>query len=169
MPGMPERRSLLFLRHAHTESVRPGATDRARRLTDDGEREAAAVGDHLRDRGEPVDLVVCSSATRTRQTVERLGLVAPVEVTDELYNAGGESILGLIQELADDVRHVLLVGHAPGLPWVVHALADPETSDPAALQAIGHRFPAATLALLDLTGSWSELERGALRAVRLPS
>jgi phosphohistidine phosphatase SixA len=37
---MSQRRTLLVLRHAKTEDVRPGSKDSERRLTPDGERDA---------------------------------------------------------------------------------------------------------------------------------
>ena len=73
-----------------------------------------------------------------------------------------------LRDLDGDCRTVLLVGHAPGVPAVAYELADPETSDPAALAAIDGRFPAATLARLELTGDWADLETAALVGVRLP-
>jgi phosphohistidine phosphatase len=161
-------RRLMLLRHAQTENVRPGSRDRDRRLTEDGERQAIAVGEYLRGVGVGIDLLICSSAARAQQTAELLGLAAPIEVSDQLYNAGGETILTLIGEVEDDAERVLLVGHAPGLPWVAGALADPETSDPEALATIEYRFPPATLAILDVAETWAELEHAALVAVRLP-
>jgi phosphohistidine phosphatase len=162
-------KSLMLLRHAHAQDVRPGSPDRDRRLSEDGEQQARAVGEHLRAAGLPVDLVLASSAVRARQTAELLGLPAPLVVTDELYNAGGESILALIGELEDDAAHVLVVAHAPGLPWVAWELADPESSDPNALATIEYRFPPSTLAVLRVDGPWTDLKGGALVAVRLPS
>jgi phosphohistidine phosphatase len=161
-------RSLLLLRHAETEDTRPGSPDHARRLTPDGEQQAAALGDHVRRHHLDIDLVVCSSATRAQQTARAIGAAAPVVVSDRLYNAGGDEILALVRELDDEVAHVLVVGHAPGLPSVVHELADPETSDPEALATIERRFPAGTLATMAVTGEWSDLVQAALVSVRLP-
>jgi phosphohistidine phosphatase len=163
-----DMRTLMLLRHAQTEDVRAGVTDHARRLTSDGERQAAALGHHLRSGRTRLDLVVCSSATRAQQTVTALRVGAPVVVTDRLYNAGGDEILAVIRELADDLAHVLVVAHAPGLPSVVHELADPATSDPEATATIERRFPAGTLATMSVTGPWSTLDAAALESVRLP-
>ena len=161
-------RSLMLLRHATTEAFRPGVSDHARRLTPEGEREAAAVGDHLRAAGVALDLVLCSPATRARQTVQGLAEPAPVVISDRLYGAGGDEIVAVLREVPDDVRHLLVVGHAPGLPAVVHDLADPQASDPAAWESVRWRFPAAALAALEFSGSWAALERAALVRVRFP-
>ena len=109
-------RTLMLLRHGKTEDSRPGHRDDARRLTPAGEQQAAELGDHLRREQVQPDVVLCSSATRARQTVEALGLAAPVEVTDRLYKAGGDEILALIRDLDHDVEQVLVVGHSPALP-----------------------------------------------------
>ena len=115
-----------------------------------------------------IDVVVCSSATRAQQTVQALRTTAPVVVSDRLYNAGGDEILAIVRELDDDVAHVLVVAHAPGLPSVAHELADPDTSDPEALATIERRFPAGALATMAVTEEWSDLEHAALVSVRLP-
>jgi phosphohistidine phosphatase len=161
-------RSLLLLRHATTEGVRPGHPDRARRLTPEGRLQAAAVGEHLRSLGTPLDVVLCSPAVRVQQTVEALQVAAPVVVTDGLYDAGGDEIIDLLRTLDDAVQHALVVAHAPGLPTIVHELSDPDDSDAQAVAAVEWRFPAATLATLRVTGRWADLRRATLVSVRLP-
>jgi phosphohistidine phosphatase SixA len=71
---MDQRRTLLVLRHAETEDMRPGSKDSERRLTPDGERHALEVGDYLRSQGITIDAVLCSSAARAQQTLELLKL-----------------------------------------------------------------------------------------------
>jgi len=165
-------RSLLLLRHARTEDSRPGHSDHSRRLTAQGEREAVLLGEYLRGSGPPVDLVICSPATRARQTATALGLSAPTVIADRLYNAGGDDIVAVLRGLAADLTSVLVVGHAPGLPAVVHDLtdrvSDRDGSDPAALAVVDSRFPAGTLAVLSVSEEWAELRSAALVSVRLP-
>ena len=161
-------RSLLLLRHARTEDSRPGHSDHSRRLTAQGEREAVLLGEYLRGSGPPVDLVVCSPATRARQTATALGLSAPTVIADRLYNAGGDDIVAVLRGLAADLTSVLVVGHAPGLPAVVHDLTDRDGSDPAALAVVDSRFPAGTLAVLSTREEWADLRSAALVSVRLP-
>ncbi|MGZ4650926.1 MAG: SixA phosphatase family protein [Kineosporiaceae bacterium] len=161
-------RTLMLLRHAATEDSRPGHRDEARRLTRDGEKQAAQVGDRLRREDVQIDVVLCSSATRARQTVEAMRMTAPVVVTDRLYRVGGDDILNLIRDLDDRVEHVLVVGHSPSLPAVAHQLADPGASDPEALDTLERRFPACALATLSVDGTWADLDRAALISIRLP-
>jgi phosphohistidine phosphatase len=166
------RRTVLLLRHAQTEDTRPGGRDFDRQLTAEGEEQARALGAFLADQGVTVDAVLCSAAVRTRQTLNELGLALPdasrLDLSSDYYNAGSDTLVEALRDLDQDCRTVLLVGHAPGVPAVAYALADPATSDPAALAAIDGRFPAATLARLEFTGDWPELETAALVGVRLP-
>jgi len=161
-------RTLMLLRHGTTEDSRPGHRDDARRLTPAGEQQAAELGDHLRREHVQPDVVLCSPATRARQTVGALGLAAPVEVNDRLYTAGGDDILAIIRDLDDDIEHALVVGHSPALPALAQELADPDTSDPDALDTLERRFPAGTLATLSVNGTWSQLHRASLLSIRLP-
>jgi phosphohistidine phosphatase len=166
------RRTLLVLRHAQTEDVRPGGHDVDRRLTSAGEEQARAVGDFLRKQGLAIDYVLCSSAVRARQTLELLDLppLAPdhAAVSEEYYNAGSDSLIEAVRALPDSCDTALLVGHAPGLPGAAYELVDPESSDPSAWAAIEHRFPAAGLARLEWDGDWNDLNGARLVSVRLP-
>lgn len=154
-------RTLLLLRHAEAETTRPGFRDRDRRLTERGREQAKAVGDAIRAEGWMVDQVLCSSAVRTRETLGGLALDGQptIEVIDSLYNAGGDSIVELIETLPDRSRCALVVGHAPGIPGVLWELVDQTAADPSASSVVSIRFPPATLAALTVD-DWSEL-RGA--------
>lgn len=163
---MTTTRTLLLLRHASAESTRPGYRDADRRLSPRGEAEADGVGRYLRGLGLALDRVLCSPALRTAQTLERLGLDAPVEQVRLLYTAGSEEVLELVA--AADVTTLLVVGHAPAIPGVVYDVSDPGSSSPAAAAAIADRFPPGTLARLEVDGSWADPSSATLVSVRLP-
>jgi phosphohistidine phosphatase len=170
---MNQRRTLLVLRHAKTEDVRPGSKDSERRLTPDGERQAQEVGEYLQTQGITVDTVLCSSAVRARQTLELLKLGDQlradwVDIADGFYNAGTDTLITAVRELPDDCRVALLIGHAPGAPGVVYELTDPTSSAPEAVGAIESRFPAAALAQLEFDGNWSGMDAASLVSVRMP-
>ncbi|MFW6597700.1 SixA phosphatase family protein [Propionibacteriaceae bacterium Y2011] len=158
--------TILLLRHAEAVSVVPGRPDADRPLTEAGRARAAAVGDGLREAGITVDLVLCSSARRTRETTEALRLDCPVEHRDELYNAGSDTIEELLHLLPEDVSTVLVVGHAPGIPALAHDLIDPDTADLTALAAIDRGYPTATLVRFTYDGPWAELRQARLVAAQ---
>lgn len=155
-------RTLLLLRHAEATPVAPGRHDSERPLTDDGLRQAAAVATALRTGRLEPDLVISSSALRTQQTAEALEFDAPVQIDRRLYNAGSDTILEVLHEVVGDPSVVLVVGHAPGVPALAHDLADPDSSDPAALQAIDGGYPSATLCQLEFDEPWTELRSARL-------
>src|ERR1700712_4658208 len=70
-------RTLLLLRHAKSDYP-PGVADHERPLAPRGIREAALAGDWLRAHAPAVDAVLCSTATRTRETLARTRIEAPV-------------------------------------------------------------------------------------------
>lgn len=154
MVDMSEQSRVLYvMRHASAESF--GILgDRNRPLTPAGREEAAYVGSQLADSG--IQYVVVSSAARARQTVSSLGLMVDVEPTDKLYGAGSSTILDIARELDPSLTTVLVVGHSPGIPGLVHALAD-DDSDSSALDLVSTHFPAATCCRLEFTGPWADL------------
>ncbi len=118
-------RRLIVLRHA--KSLWPdGVADHDRPLAERGKREAPVAGQWLRDQVGQIDLVVCSSATRARQTWELVAgrLVSPTEVRveDRLYDATTRDLLAVVRELPPTAESVLFVGHNPGLEDLVGEL-----------------------------------------------
>jgi phosphohistidine phosphatase len=115
-------RTLVLLRHAKAET--PGELpDFERRLTDRGRSDAGAAGAWLAAEGFGPDLVLCSPATRTRQTwhavAVALGQADPaaaapdVRYEDGLYAGGRTEVVDLLRGLPDSVGTVLVVGHNP--------------------------------------------------------
>ncbi len=169
---MTTRRTLILLRHAQASDSLPGGRDIDRKLTALGEQQARDVGNFLRDQGIEVDAVLCSSAVRARQTLDQLALsVDPtrVEVSENYYNAGVDTLLDALRALPADCAVALLVGHAPGVPGVIFELADREASDPAAMTAVERRFPAAAVARLEFAGAWADLAEAVLVSIRFPA
>jgi phosphohistidine phosphatase len=148
---------LYLLRHAKSSWDDPGLPDHDRPLAPRGRKAAKRMGAHLRERAIEPQLVLCSSARRTRETVERLALPSgsQVEVEDGLYAAGAGALLGRLRAVGDDVSSVLLVAHNPG----VHELALAVVGEGA---PFADKLPTGALVDLEFEGSWSDLERARL-------
>ncbi len=97
-------RTLLLMRHAKS-GYPPGVADHDRPLAPRGIREAGLGGDWLRANHPGIDGVLCSTATRTRQTLANTGIEAPVQYRDRLYDATPGTIIDEINEVADTDRH----------------------------------------------------------------
>ncbi len=157
--------TLHLLRHAEAQWQAPGpGGDHARRLSARGIVQARGVGEHLRGAG--IELILASSATRTMQTAEALGLGVPIWSSDDIYNAGAMSILEEVSAVPSGCGNLLVVGHAPGIPALAHALAD-GSSDAAARALIAYRYPPATLSTLTVHSSWAKLRTACLVAARI--
>ena len=114
-------RHLLLLRHAKATQGGPGIADRERPLTLRGKRDAALMGTAMTaDRVIP-DLVLCSPARRTRETLDdvlsRLPTVPQVVIVDAFYGAASVDYVNAISEFGGTARHLLVVGHNP----IIHA------------------------------------------------
>jgi len=166
----------VLLRHA--KSAWPeDVPDHDRPLGPRGRRDAPDAGRWLRQAGHVPDIVVCSTACRARETWQlvegELG-VRPLTVFDPgVYAASAGSLLELVRWQPPAARTVLVVGHDPGLPELALALvAETEsarshrkaTRTPAtALDQLRAKFPTAAIAVLALSGPWSELAPGRAR------
>ena len=123
------RRRLIVMRHAKSDWS-SGVDDHERPLAGRGRREAGLAGDWLRQQVADVGLVVCSSATRARQTwkrvAKRLDAVPELRVDDRLYGASDRQLRDVVRELPDATRTALLIGHNPGLEDLVAELTGVE-------------------------------------------
>ncbi|MET0899603.1 MAG: histidine phosphatase family protein [Mycobacterium sp.] len=160
-----DRRTLVLLRHAKS-GYPDGVADHDRPLAPRGEREAGLAGDWLRGDSvaPPVQAVLCSTAARTRQTLARTGIDAPVQFVERLYGAMPGAVIGEINSAADvfgfDVRTLLVIGHEPAMSSVALALAGAPGTNETAAGRISTKYPTSALAVLKVDGPWQDLEVG---------
>lgn len=161
-------RRLILLRHAKS-SYPGGVTDRDRPLASRGRREAALAGRWLMSRQPRIDAVLCSPAARARETLERSGITAQATEIPALYGAGPDEIIGIVGDVPDDMRTLLVVAHAPGLPATAAMLAGPGSNEDA-LADLQRGFPTSAIAVLDVPGPWAAAQHGAcaLLTVHVP-
>ncbi|HEY1840902.1 MAG TPA: histidine phosphatase family protein [Mycobacterium sp.] len=152
-------RTLVLLRHA--KSAYPdGVADHDRPLAPRGEREAELAGDWLRSHLAAIDAVLCSTATRARETLARTGIDAPVRYVARLYDATAGTVIDEINGVSDDASVLLVVAHEPRMTEVALGLANARTANTDVAKRISAKFPTSAMAVLRLTGSWKDLELG---------
>jgi phosphohistidine phosphatase len=151
-------RTLLLLRHAKSDYP-SGVGDHGRPLAPRGIREAGLAGDWLRAEAPPIDAVLCSTATRTRQTLERTGIEASVSFVDRIYDATPGIVLSEINGVAEDVQTLLVIGHEPVMSGLALGLAG-AGSDAGVVAEIESKYPTSALALLRVPTTWRALEPG---------
>ncbi|GMA26275.1 phosphohistidine phosphatase [Luteimicrobium album] len=157
-----DARRLVLLRHAKAEPA-GSSPDHARPLALHGRAQATQVGQTLTASGLVPDVVLCSSALRTRQTWDlvagRLPAAPSVTVDDALYELTVRGLLAVVRELPDTARTVLVVGHEPTMGAGSAFFAGPGSeAGSLALARVG--LPTGGYGLLEADAPWSDWDRG---------
>ena len=111
---------LYLLRHAKSSWSEPGLGDQQRPLNERGKRDAPAMGERFRERGESLDRIVSSPALRARTTAELFAqnsgcAQAPIVIEPDLYFLGGGAIEEVILRQDDMLQSLMLVFHNPDI------------------------------------------------------
>ncbi len=110
-------RRLLLARHAKSSWGDPVLTDHDRPLNARGYRAAQLVGAALSELGCVPDVVLSSTATRTRETWVQMephfGGHPRVEFHRALYLAAPRDVLATIADAPDEAETVMVLGHNP--------------------------------------------------------
>src|SRR6478735_1687096 len=138
----------------------PSRITRARSPTTTGRLRHAANGRPDLPATGCVPAVLFSTATRTRQTLERTGVDAPAQFLDRLYGATPGAIVDEINGVDGAILSLLVVGHEPAMSQLALGLTGAEGSNATAAERISIKYPTSAMAVLRLSGPWSALEPG---------
>ncbi|MBS0234747.1 MAG: histidine phosphatase family protein [Proteobacteria bacterium] len=151
--------SLALLRHAKSSWDATDIDDFDRPLNDRGRTAAPLMGEALKEANFTPDLILCSPAQRTRET---LALISPsvkdVPVTfdDELYLTSQETLYERLKATPLGVKRVLMIGHNPGMHGLALFLTG--TGDAKSISRLEDKFPTAALAIFTFPQTtWREL------------
>lgn len=172
---MTHQRTLLLMRHAKSDYP-AGVVDHDRPLAPRGIREAVLAGEWLRANAPAIDAVLCSTATRARETLANTRIEAPVRYTDRLYGATAGIMIDEINAVGDEVDTLLVIGHEPTMSALALGLAGAAAeagADDASLDAaerISIKYPTSAIAIFTVACAWKELElgRAALTGFEVP-
>ena len=157
-------RTLYLLRHAKSDRGDPELSDIDRPLAPRGRRDAPAMAAYMREQDYRPDLILCSPAARTRETLALLqpvlGPDIRVEYDRKLYLGSPDLLLRRLRDVEEAVRGVLLIGHNPGLERLAGALAP--RGEKRALARMREKFPTCALAVIHLhIDRWEQADLGA--------
>ncbi|SOD97060.1 SixA phosphatase family protein [Caenispirillum bisanense] len=159
---------IFLLRHLKSSWDFPELDDYDRPLNERGDRAGPLICRHIDTHAIRPDVVLCSSARRTRQTmdyiVEALDGV-PVCYERRLYEATAAQLLKRLRELPHEVESVLLLGHNPGLHKLASGLTEREVAESVpGLADLREKYPTGSLATLTAPlEDWADLASGLCR------
>jgi phosphohistidine phosphatase len=147
-------KTLLLLRHAKSSWDDASLKDFDRPLNERGSRAAPLVGRFMREQGVAPDLVLCSPARRTRETVALVAQAAhwdaPVRFDERIYEASVERLVEVISQIEEKANKALVIGHNPGMEELIFHLTGEEK-----------RVPTAALAQVALdVEKWGKIHQG---------
>lgn len=153
-----DQRTLVLVRHGKS-SWELDVDDHERPLSARGRRDAEAIGRWLSEQSLRPDLVLCSTAIRTKQTWEYAmtggAKAGELQYRREIYHAWVPELLTLIRSVPDEIQTLLVLGHAPGIPdFVEHVCIRTQSPDWAQMDS---KFPTSALAVVNVPGPWREL------------
>lgn len=162
-------RTLIIMRHAKAEQSE-AYDDFDRPLTARGRRDAEQAGTWLGTSGYVPDLVICSSAVRTRSTwhAVAIGLAtsvggsgSDVHYENDLYYQGLNSALQLIRAADDSVSTLLVIGHNPTMSALSMRLDESGSRREQGLKTAG-------MAVHEVTTGWADCTSAQLAASHTP-
>ena len=152
-------KTLIILRHGQAKNAGISEHDHNRTLTIQGIEEARFIGEILAERGIAPDLVLCSTATRTRETLAELqnSLVDPliVEYEPKIYNASEVELLAQIAKVTENINTLMVIGHNPGLYQLSLVLA--KEGDKQMHNKLQMQFPTCALVVINFEGNWQNI------------
>ena len=148
-------KQLFLIRHAQAESMQSDIKDIDRILTNEGCRDAMRMGKLLSDEGHIPDLILSSTAERTRETTrylcEQLNFDFDKAVfTKDLYESPVRLMLSTINKVSDQQHILFIVTHNPSISYLGESLTG---------QITGNMPPGAVLHLESDVDSWQEISQ----------
>ncbi len=120
-------KTLLVLRHAKSSWANEDLSDYERPLNKRGKQDAPRMGELLKENDLTPDLIISSSAKRARATAEAVAEAsdydAEIQFTRQFYHADPEDYIEVLQKVDDAYQCVLVVGHNPGMEYLVALFA----------------------------------------------
>jgi|AGTN01.2.fsa_nt_gi Phosphohistidine phosphatase SixA len=148
-------KQLYLLRHAKSSWDDDSLDDFDRPLNPRGKKAAPLMGKVVKERDIAPDIILCSPAKRTKQTIklvnETAKLKADVTFEEAIYDSSAADLRKLLKKQKKSVGSILLIGHNPGLEELLEQLT-------------GKYEPLPTAALVQIdvnSDDWSHIKDGA--------
>lgn len=142
-------RTLYLLRHAKSSWRDSELSDFDRPLNKRGLRARVDIASYMDQMNYRPDVIICSTAKRAVMTLDAVRPLVPdskIVMDEGMYLADPQALAHRIEQVENDNRSILLLGHNPGLHMLALALSVPVSGPQfTALQA---KYPTAALCVL---------------------
>ena len=133
-------KNLLLMRHGKSSWKDENLSDHERPLKKRGRKDSRLMALEIENRDIIPDLILASTAQRTRETVEVImdTLFHNIELiySDELYMGGPQDFINVLKQQAKDYNTIMIVAHNPGLAIFLDTYCEVFEDLPTA--ALGH-------------------------------
>lgn len=121
-----ENKKIMLLRHAEASNATFSINDFNRSLSHSGQQQASSIGQEIHQHVTSPISVACSTAVRTRQTLDALNInnIFDVHYYESLYNGDLMDYLEVIAEASN--FPLLLIGHNPIISKLATILRRPD-------------------------------------------
>ena len=148
-------RNLFLVRHAQPHHQQHYNTDKERELKPEGIFQATQLGKFLNDSNYHIDLIIASDSVRTTSTATLIANTInyplhQIKWMEKIYHGGLNDLLAIINEISDDVHHLLLVGHNPTISELNNCLTGNQKSSMSTCE----------LNLISIASRWDEIKVG---------
>jgi phosphohistidine phosphatase len=154
---MTSSRCLYVLRHAKSSWDDPAQRDHDRPLAPRGKRAVKLLAEYVERNGIGPELVLCSTARRTRDTLAGVRPGGEAVIEPELYTATVGELIERLRHVPADVGSVMVIGHNPAMQMLVLRLARDGGPLAERMADVRRKFPTGALATLAIDGPWAEL------------
>lgn len=144
---------LILMRHGKAERHAQSGGDFERALAASGREDAGVMGKVLAGLAYSPEVLLVSSARRTRETAEQVAASFPkarIEHLRDLYHADPEEIVQAIEDDGDSAATVMIVGHNPGMHELALRLALQGGASPIQTNKLRGRFPTSTVVVFKM-------------------
>ena len=145
-------KQIYVLRHAKSSWNNSNLSDFERPLSKRGIRDANKLSIFLKNMDLMIDIVLCSTAVRAKDTFDLTACGFNFEIdkanyTDKLYFGDVSSIIMRLKEIDNSFKNILIVGHNPTLHHLVESLTNTKID----------RFKTCNLAIITHDDNWNSL------------
>ena len=132
--------TLVLMRHAKSDWSDGSLSDHDRPLNKRGRQDSPKMAQWLSQIDRVPDLILCSSAARTRETTDLLcnqWLSPPTKsISDSLYLASPDAIMYTLANEGGNAKCLMVLAHNPGMGQLVSVLSNQAIEMPTAAAAV---------------------------------